>query len=554
VVKLARVCACIALLFAALAPSLASARVRVEVDRDPVVADESFDVTFTSDTRDAGDPDFAPLERDFDILARSSQTSLQIINGRPESGQSWVLSLIAKRSGRIQLPSITFGKEHSEPLVLDVRPSAGGGADSDVFLTVEASPQPAYVQAQILVTVRLYVGVQVGNATLSDLQATGAVIEKLGDDRRRDEMRGGRNYTVFERRYAVFAERSGTLTIAPVEFAGALLGRGYFGRYKRTASDPMPLTVLPSPPDVIPWIPASELTLTEQWPQDPPVFHAGEPLTRTLTLSAKGLTAAQLPPLGGMTVEAFKQYVDQPALEDQTADDGVTGVRTEKIAFLPTQPGHYTLPAVEVTWWNTRSDTLETTRVPEREVEVLPGAAAQTAPAPAAPGDARAHQGAPVAATPVATVAPATNQLLWITATITLAAAWLLTLSLWWWSARHRRGEAPHTAPQVDPPDIRAARRQLQDACERNDAIAAQRALLAWAQSRWPHADAGAWHELRSASGPALAGELEVLEHALYGRQSAGWTGATLWRSFCAEAPAPTSKRKSPRTLTPLHP
>jgi len=227
VVKLARVCACIALLFAALAPSLASARVRVEVDRDPVVADESFDVTFTSDTRDAGDPDFAPLERDFDILARSSQTSLQIINGRPESGQSWVLSLIAKRSGRIQLPSITFGKEHSEPLVLDVRPSAGGGADSDVFLTVEASPQPAYVQAQILVTVRLYVGVQVGNATLSDLQATGAVIEKLGDDRRRDEMRGGRNYTVFERRYAVFAERSGTLTIAPVEFAGALLGRVY---------------------------------------------------------------------------------------------------------------------------------------------------------------------------------------------------------------------------------------------------------------------------------------------------------------------------------------
>jgi hypothetical protein len=541
----------------ALVPAFASARVRVEVDRDPVVADESFDVTFTTDTRDTGDPDFTPLERDFDILARSSQTSLQIINGRPESGQSWVLSLIAKRSGRIQLPAIAFGKEHSEPLVLDVRPSAGAGADSDVFLTVEATPQPAYVQAQILVTVRLYVGVQVGNATLSDLQATGAVIEKLGDDRRRDEMRAGRNYTVFERRYAVFAERSGTLTLAPVEFAGALLGRGYFGRYKRTASDPMPLTILPSPQDVIPWVPATELTLTEQWPQDPPVFHAGEPLTRTLILSAKGLTAAQLPPLGGMTVDAFKQYVDQPELDDQTADDGVTGVRKEKIAFLPTRPGHYTLPAVEVTWWNTRSESLETARVPEREVDVLPGAASQPAPVvPPVPGDARANPGAPAPAAPVATIGSATHPLVWIAATATLAVAWLLTMSLWWWSVHRRHRETTRVDETIHEPDVSAVRRQLQVACDANDPDAARRALLAWAHARWPHAAAGVWDELRSASGASLARELETLDRALYGRDSAPWSGAALWRSFSAEAPAltPRSRRHAPDTLAPLHP
>src|SRR5262249_44101579 len=156
----------------------------------------------------------------------------------------------------------------------------------------------------------------------------------------------------------------------------------------------------------------------------------------------------QLPPLGGMTVDAFKQYVDQPELENQTADDGVTGVRTEKIAFLPTRPGRYTLPAIEVTWWNTRADTLETTRVPEREVEVLPGTAAPAA-APAAPADARANQGAPPAA-PVATVAPATSQLVWITATVTLAVAWLLTMSLWWWSARRRRSETPRAEPEAE--------------------------------------------------------------------------------------------------------
>jgi hypothetical protein len=366
--------ACFALLLAALAASPAWARVRVEVDRDPVVADESFTITFTTESKDQSEPDFTPLDKDFEVLGRSSQTSLQIINGRPEARQSWVLNVIAKRSGKVEVPAIAFGSERSAPLTLDVRAAApGSGIDSDVFITVEATPQPAYVQAQIVVNVRLYVGVQVGSASLSELTAEGAVVEKLGDDRRHEEMRGGRPYTVFERRYAVFAERSGTLTLAPIEFAGELLGRGFFGRYKRTASEAMDLRILPAPADVVPWLPATALTLTEQWPQEPPAFQAGEPLTRTLTLTAKGLTAAQLPPLGGGSADGFKQYVDQPELNDVVADDGVTGVREEKVAFLPTQAGRYTLAPIEVTWWDTRSQSLQVVRVPEREVEVLPG-------------------------------------------------------------------------------------------------------------------------------------------------------------------------------------
>jgi hypothetical protein len=253
------------------------------------------------------------------------------------------------------------------------------------------------VQAQIVVIVRLYVGV-VANATLSDLQASGPSWRSSATTsvttRRATAWHGVRATLRRVRR------RSGTLTLAPVEFAGELLGRGYFGRYRRTASEPMDLKILPSPPDAIPWLPASELTLSEQWPQDPPVFHAGEPLTRTLTITAKGLTAAQLPPLGGASVEHFKQYVDQPELNDQTADEGVTGVRREKIAFLQTEPGKYTLPAIEVNWWNTGTRSFEVVRVPERDVEVPPGTGAQ-----AVRRGTRGHASAaaPAPATPIAT-------------------------------------------------------------------------------------------------------------------------------------------------------
>jgi len=51
-------------------------------------------------------------------------------------------------------------------------------------------------------------------------------------------------------------------------------------------------------------------------------------------------------------------------------------VRQEKQALLPTAPGRYELPAVEVTWWNLNTDRPETTRLPARTVEVPVGGAA----------------------------------------------------------------------------------------------------------------------------------------------------------------------------------
>jgi hypothetical protein len=545
---------CFALVLAAFASAPASARVRVDIDRDPVVADESFTVTFTADTADQSEPDFTPLEKDFEILGRSSQTSLQIINGRPDARQSWVINLIAKRSGKVELPAIAFGNERSAPVVLDVRAAApGASVDNDVFITIEATPQPAYVQAQIVVIVRLYVGVQVGSASLSELTADGAVVEKLGDDRRREEARGGRNYTVFERRYGVFAERSGTLTLAPVEFAGELLGRGFFGRYKRTASEPMDLQILPAPAGIVPWLPATAVTLTERWPQDPPVFHAGEPLTRTLTLTAKGLTAAQLPPLGGASADGFKQYVDQPDLNDVVAEDGVTGVREEKIAFLPTQTGHYTLAPIEVTWWDTGSQSLQIVRVPEREVEVLPGATAQ---APAAPSATQSPApNADAAGLPRnPAFGSATGRRLWPAAVILLGTGWLLTAIAWWWSSRSRRAAKVRRTDATEHAGLGVARRRLREACGQEDPAAAQAALLDWARTRWPDAEAGAWRELRSHATATLRRELDTLDRARYARDGGAWSGAALWRAFSADAPEPEPRRAGRPALLPLHP
>jgi hypothetical protein len=536
------VCACWAL--------AAGATVRVDVEPDVITADESFTVTFTTDSRD--EPDFSPLERDFEILGRSAQTSLQIVNGRVETRQSWVLTLLPRHAGATEIPPIDFGSEKSPPVKLDVRPASA--SDGDIFIVVEANPQPAYVQAQIQVSVRLYAAARVGNATLSELEAPDAVVVKLGDGRRSEENRGGRDYTVYERRYAVFAEHSGTLTLGRVEFAGEVLGRGAFGRYRRASSEPMDLQILPPPPsaDSASWLPAESLKLTEAWPVDPPVFRAGEPVKRTLHLRAVGLTAAQLPPVAGAPVADIKQYADQPELEDEVTAAGVTGERVETVVLLPTQPGQYVLPGIEIEWWNTRTKAFEIARIPEREIEVLPAEAPDNPPVPAVTVPAPAGVAAPVGV-PQPTPSDEVREAVWQAAAAVLALGWLATALGWWRSARKTRQPEDRGRAAMPARDARAALRALEVACKRDDPAAARRALADWARARAPGRADDAWARLRAGASPGLARAMDRLDRALYGATPEPWRGDELWAAVRAE-PKPEPPAPDGDTLAPLNP
>ncbi|RML81904.1 hypothetical protein APX70_04995, partial [Pseudomonas syringae pv. maculicola] len=56
------------------------------------------------------------------------------------------------------------------------------------------------------------------------------------------------------------------------------------------------------------------------------------------------------------------------------------GTREEREALVPGRAGAIELPAVEVTWWNTREDYLEHTSLPARTLQISnnPGLAVDT--------------------------------------------------------------------------------------------------------------------------------------------------------------------------------
>ena len=506
-----------------------AATIVATLDRNPVAVNESFTVTYEVRGDLDGDPDFSPLETYFDILNQSQSSRVQIINGRANSTKQWQLMLMARDSGTYILPAIEFGNDHSNPLELKVRkaPLTATTPDSSIFLEAELSPvESGYVQAQIVYTIRLLRSVNLRSGSLSEPTISGvdAIVEKLGEDRTFETERNGVRYVVVERSYAIVPQQSGELVIAPTIFQGQVTGRNSRFLFdenvqvKRLKSKAFSVDVKAKPAQAsTPWLPARDLRLQEEWTDNPPRFRIGEPVTRTLTLVADGIAAAQLPALVRTLPDGLKQYSDQPVVRDEKRSTGLLGVRQEKIAIMPSRPGHYELPAIEVPWWNIETGQQEVARIPARSIEVTPGddTTAESAPLPSISGD----------------VSPGTSETkiiehvsagFWPWISAGLALGWVLS-ALWWWRSRQTM-EREKTIVRQPVANFKAVRK----ACQRNDARASKAALLDWARTRWPQQPPTSLGGIAMHVDEAFANAISRLNRVLYAEGDTDWQGAEL--------------------------
>lgn len=554
-----------------------AATITVETDRDQLASNETFRILFRAQGSVSGDPDFSPLERNFQILSTRQSSNFSIKNGEVERSKSWTLTVVPRHSGNLTIPAIEFGADtspRSSVMVTEETDKSEPEGQGEIFLKANASPANPYVQAQVIYNLKLYRAVRTGNASLSEPEVTSgeAVIERLGEDKSYLTRVKGKRYRVVERRYAVYPQASGELTLSPVEFRGQV-GRNAFSlldpfrsraeRVKRR-SEAVTLEVRPIPDAFTGghWLPSKEVTLEEKWSQDPPQFRVGEPITRTLVLKAQGQTASQLPKLTLGAPDGFKQYPEQPMLKDEAAESGIVGHRREKAALIPQQAGEYTLPAIRLAWWNTETDSLEHVELPQRTVTVAP-AAGKKAPGgvevkPAPLGD--LNQTGPTAPEqPTAGSKPAgeppaepdesgINR--WLILSVVLFLVWLVTVIAWWLSRRKRRGSGETS---VDASRRRVIR-DLKQACLQRDSRRARNRLLQWGRLTWADDPPLNPLEVGLRIGPELERAVRALNDCLYSNKPADWDGEGFWRVF--EQTALQRSRKSADAagnLEPLH-
>jgi len=573
--------------------------VTTSVDRNPVYVEETVKlvVTFKGGNPD-GSPDLSVLQEDFEILGTAQSTRTSMMNGKMDTTTEWVSTLVPKHEGSITIPPIRIRSAASAPLTLKVLPAGQTGTPGrtpDVFLDVEVTPTNPYVQSQVTMIVRLYHAIPLREGRLDDPNAKDLVVQKLGEDRAFETLVDGRRYSVIERQYALFPQRSGTLTIPSLAFTGQVpdhRGRrlpfdNFFGnrsrgfpsdpfdslfqstRPVRTRSQTVTINVRPIPPASASehWLPAKHVELRETWaPEhvDQEKLHVGDPITRTITVMAKGLTGAQLPDLPLPETDKVKTYPDQAVTETKTEGTTTIGLREQKVAFVPSEAGAIHLPAIELPWWDVAANQRRVAHLPAKTLIVLPEPGSVQPAGPGIPaienrknaqGKAKSRQ-AVVPGDPQ--VAQPSWPRWWQGATGLLFLLWMGTLGGWWYDRRrrmHQIEQAKAGAKMGATHSLKEAKKACEQACRAHDPKQTKEQVLRWASIKWStHPPLGIAGVAQRLSDSQAQDALWELDRCLYAPENSSWDGNLFWLRL-SEAMDNEDKPSSPskEVLPPLY-
>ncbi|MHC8371796.1 BatD family protein [Pseudomonas sp. MDT1-85] len=498
------------------------------VDRSRLNSGETVELTLeTSDVTQFGKPDLTPLEPLFEVRGTRQVNQLNTLNGNTQATTRWIITLLPRQNGSVVIPSLQLGDVQSQPITVQVIESETQDSSNTlapVFIEASLDQNSVYVQAQAILTLRIYHSVSLyDDSSLTPLQIPDARIEQLGDSRTYEKVINGLRHGVIEMRYAIYPQHSGELTIPAQMFSATPVDTRPSqdatpqgpkpGKQMRVKSAEIPLTVKAKPgtyPADVPWLPARSLSLSESWSPEPDHAQVGDSLTRSLTLNAEGLASSQLPPLPATEINGLRRYPDQPVLGNQSSERGLIGSREDREALVPTRTGNIDLPSVEVVWWNTFEDHLEHSSLPARTLHVASNPSL-TVDAPT--GSPQIMSGA-------------SNEALWWwkLSTVILACTTLLGFGLWW---RARWQPAILRAAQTGP-SPRTLLDDLKRACQANDSHATRQALDAWARQQ-PETLAD-----MAARFVPLSDALDGLNGALYSETGQYWQGEDLWRAIRA--------------------
>jgi len=551
--------------------AFAAASITARLSHNPVSLDESFHLIYEADTN-VDDPDFSVLTKDFEILSSSQSTNMRSINGQWSLKRSWDLALISKQAGIFTIPPVPFGNDTSPSVRITVKPSApnsaqGTSGQDAYFLEVTTDRRSAWVQSEIIYTVRFFSSMNISRPTLSEPETSDpdAIIEQLGQVANYQKMINGMPYTVNELRFAVYPQHSGTLTFKPIVFEGRIpSGRRssslfdqfmQSGTLKRLRSKSISVTVKPRPANIAAdqWLPAENLTIEEDWSEDITQLRTGEPVTRTLTISATGLTAEHLDDIDFADIDGVKQYPDKAVTENQRKRDGITGIKQIKVAMIPIRAGRYVVPEIRIPWWNTRSGKQEYASLSETVIEAAGLASAQ----PMSP--------------PIEVIAQGQGETLtaggnrgrtgtgeeavidpgyWPWISLFLATGWIATTLLYF---RNRRAPVAKVKTAAPVP-ILPLERAVEKACSRGDAAKTKECLLDWAAVRWPQRNVNSLADISAAVPVELRSQIDALNKTLYSPHGDDWDPKALLAAFHAFiAVKPGSAKKQQSILEPLY-
>ena len=283
-------------------------------------------------------PDIEKVEDDFEILARNQQYSIRTVNNEMVGEITWTYQLAPKKTGELTIPPLSFRDSRSTPVTIEVisgtPPDQETEAQRDSFIELAADKDEVYVQEQLVLTIKLFFTGNLIRGELSEPEHPNAIVESLGKQNEYTRYRDGVRYRVVERRYALFPQREGQLSLQPIRFEGQVRNEQGQLKFLRDSANLFDITVKGVPAEFSgdTWLPARTLELAQSGLPRNQNLTAGQNLTRSLTMRTEGLPAESLPPLPEQTPDSIRAYPEKPERTTTPGTEGLTSTLTQTSA------------------------------------------------------------------------------------------------------------------------------------------------------------------------------------------------------------------------------
>jgi len=352
--------------------------IETSVDRTELARGETLTFTIrVYDRRQGMQLDLTPLTEQFDVLGTRTSSQIRSVNGNVESWTDYIVTLFPLTEGNLTIPAIEVNESLTEPIDVLVRNEgarSNQGAE-ELFLELEANKESIYVQEQLLFSVRLYYTINgIRNPQFTELEIPDTVTQLIGSPNQYETLIDGVRYGVYEKRYVIFPQRSGSLAIPDILFRGEVTDgssnfvfRNLNTRRVTAFTEGMTVEVKERPEsarDSEYWLPLRSLALEESWtgPTDDP--HIGDTLVRTIAIQAEGLDGAVLPPLTDVAIPGANIYPEPSEIERVFVDGSIVGTRIERKSIVAIESGPLEIPEIVIPWWNVETDRQEVAIIP----------------------------------------------------------------------------------------------------------------------------------------------------------------------------------------------
>jgi hypothetical protein len=114
------------------------------------------------------------------------------------------------------------------------------------------------------------------------------------------------------------------------------------------------------------FLPTSSLIMQQKWSRPLKNLRVGDSIERTITVTATKMQAMLILPIPTEAPNGLRVYPQEPVVQDKKTDRGefVYGQRVQSAKYFIQSEGDYTLPPIELKWWNLSTNRLVTATLP----------------------------------------------------------------------------------------------------------------------------------------------------------------------------------------------